>query len=84
MPIYEYNCEKCSKHFEITQKISDSPISVCPTCGGKAKRVISQTSFALKGGGWYKDGYGSKKDAKKEEKTDSKHVAKKTDIKKEG
>jgi putative FmdB family regulatory protein len=58
MPIYEYNCKKCNKHFEIVQKITDKPEAKCPVCGTPAKRLISQTSFALKGGGWYKDGYG--------------------------
>jgi len=52
------------------QKISEPPIAPCPKCGDTADRVISQTSFTLKGGGWYKDGYskgGSKKsDAKKD------------------
>ena len=41
------------------QRISDKPESKCPNCGKEIKRIISQTSFALKGGGWYKDGYSS-------------------------
>ncbi len=61
MPIYEYHCKSCDADFEIVQKITDEPIAACPTCGGKAKRLISQTSFTLKGGGWYKDGYASGK-----------------------
>lgn len=59
MPIYEYNCTKCSKHFEATQKITEPPTCKCPSCGAMAKRIISQSTFSLKGGGWYKDGYGS-------------------------
>ena len=69
MPIYEYACKSCGKHFETMQKISEPPIAPCPKCGDTADRMISQTSFTLKGGGWYKDGYskgGAKKsDAKK-------------------
>jgi len=69
MPIYEYTCKSCGKHFETMQKISEPPIAPCPKCGDTADRMISQTSFTLKGGGWYKDGYskgGAKKsDAKK-------------------
>ena len=59
MPTYEYHCKKCAKTFEVFQKISEKPLSKCPTCGGKVKRLISAAAFALKGGGWYKDGYSS-------------------------
>jgi putative FmdB family regulatory protein len=59
MPIYEYNCTKCRKHFELMQKMSDAGEAKCPDCGHSSKRVISRTSFSLKGGGWYKDGYSS-------------------------
>ena len=64
MPVYEYCCHSCKKHFECIQRITDEPKATCPECGGKAKRVISQTSFVLKGGGWYKDGYGAGKGSK--------------------
>ena len=59
MPIYEYHCKACKKNFEVLQKITESPLAACPSCGKKVKRLISQTSFTLKGGGWYKDGYAS-------------------------
>ncbi|MFH1831162.1 MAG: zinc ribbon domain-containing protein [Pseudomonadota bacterium] len=68
MPIYEYNCKSCGKRFECMQKISEPPIAPCPKCGGTADRIISKTSFLLKGGGWYKDGYGLNKDSKQEKK----------------
>lgn len=77
MPTYEYRCEKCKKHFEFFQKISDAPLTKCPECAGTIKRLVSAASFALKGGGWYKDGYASsggststKKSPKKEIKSD--------------
>lgn len=57
MPVYEYQCQDCGARFEMRQKFSDSPLSCCSTCGGEAKRVISLTGFALKGGGWYQQGY---------------------------
>jgi putative FmdB family regulatory protein len=57
MPIYEYQCQSCHHHFEEIQKVSDAPIACCPKCKGTVDRLISQTSFALKGEGWYKDGY---------------------------
>jgi len=60
MPIYEYACGKCEAEFEAEQRITDAPLKKCPECGSKrVKRLISRTSFALKGGGWYADGYGS-------------------------
>lgn len=61
MPIYEYQCEKCKKHHEVTQKITDAPLTKCPECKGKLKKLISLAGFQLKGGGWYKDGYSSPK-----------------------
>ena len=63
MPLYEYECTTCHKHTEKIQKFSDPEITVCPHCGGALKRVISAPAFALKGGGWYADGYGSAKPA---------------------
>jgi putative FmdB family regulatory protein len=58
MPIYEYRCDKCGKEFEEWQKFSDPVIDVCRDCGGKARRLISQSSFVLKGTGWYVTDYG--------------------------
>lgn len=76
MPIYEYRCAGCKKNFELIQKFSDDPHAACPKCGKKAKRLISQTSFLLKGGGWYKDGYSGKSVGEKTEKTAEKKTEK--------
>jgi putative FmdB family regulatory protein len=57
MPLYEYQCEDCGLHFEVRQKFSDEPVSTCRECGGDAKKMISRAGFALKGGGWYDQGY---------------------------
>jgi len=58
MPIYEYACEKCHLTFEVRQKFSDEPVSACRECGGAVTKLISQGGgFALKGGGWYQQGY---------------------------
>ncbi|MCF6266201.1 MAG: zinc ribbon domain-containing protein [Desulfuromusa sp.] len=57
MPLYEYQCEDCGLTFEVRQKYSDEPIETCRHCGGHARKMISQVAFALKGGGWYEEGY---------------------------
>ena len=59
MPIYEYKCQKCGI-FEITQRITDKSLGKCPTCKGKVKKLISNTSFQLKGTGWYVTDYARK------------------------
>ena len=61
MPIYEYQCENCDEVFEISQKISDPPPSRHHCGSTRIKRLLSSTSFVLKGGGWYADGYASAK-----------------------
>lgn len=61
MPIYEYTCHGCGHDVEIWQKISEKPKKACPDCGArKLERVISATSFHLKGSGWYVTDYANK------------------------
>ena len=57
MPIYEYQCDKCGSHFEVIQKFSDKPLRFCSNCKGRLTKLISQTSFQLKGSGWYVTDY---------------------------
>jgi putative FmdB family regulatory protein len=57
MPVYEYECSGCKKVFEVQQRIADAPLAVCPDCGAAVRKLISMSSFQLKGGGWYSDGY---------------------------
>lgn len=59
MPVYEYECKKCEKVFEIQQKMSEAPLDACPDCEGPVTKIVSMSSFQLKGGGWYADGYSS-------------------------
>ncbi|HYB89996.1 MAG TPA: zinc ribbon domain-containing protein [Candidatus Binataceae bacterium] len=59
MPIYEYQCRKCGI-FEVTRRITDPPLKRCPTCKGKVERLVSRSSFILKGTGWYATDYGRK------------------------
>ena len=62
MPIYEYQCKKCGQ-FEHMQRITDPPLTRCPSCRGKVTKLISNTSFQLKGSGWYATDY-ARKDSK--------------------
>jgi putative FmdB family regulatory protein len=69
MPIYEYRCEHCGD-FEQDQRITDPPLERCPKCRRKVRRLISNTSFQLKGSGWYitdyaRSGSGGGKDSGK-------------------
>ena len=59
MPIYEYECEKCGKIIEVMQKFSDAPLSECE-CHGSLRKLISSSSFHLKGSGWYVTDYKGK------------------------
>ncbi|MBF0276655.1 MAG: zinc ribbon domain-containing protein [SAR324 cluster bacterium] len=72
MPIYEYICSKCDHEIEEVQKFTDPPLALCPECNtNELIRKPSVSSFHLKGGGWYKDGYhgtsGKTPEAKKTE-----------------
>lgn len=60
MPIYEYRCDKCGREFEEWQKFSDQPVDQCTSCGGSTHRLISQSTFILKGTGWYVTDYARK------------------------
>ena len=82
MPIYEYLCEKCEHEFEREQRITADPIKTCPKCKSRrVKKLISLTSFVLKGDGWYNDLYSSskKKDSKSESSEGAKAESKSTD-----
>ncbi len=57
MPVYEYECKKCMKVIEVQQKMADKPLSNCPECSAPVKKLVSMSSFQLRGGGWYADGY---------------------------
>ena len=63
MPLYGFECGACGHSFERLQKISDADPSTCPSCGATQtmSKLVSRTSFQLKGGGWYADLYSSTK-----------------------
>ncbi len=54
MPIYAYKCESCGFAKDVLQKMSDAPLTDCPTCGAPAfKKQLTAAGFQLKGSGWY-------------------------------
>lgn len=76
MPIYEYECLECGKKFETIQKITEEPLTSCPSCSGKVKKLVSNCSFQLKGTGWYLTDYSRKSDGKKEKQEKKKEKKK--------
>ena len=75
MPIREYKCKDCGNYIEVIQGINEKPLEKCEQCGGKLEKLISNSSFVLKGSGWYKTDYSSSggenktKKSKEESKT---------------
>ena len=60
MPVYEYECTQCGELEEVIQKFSDKPLTKCRHCAGKLQKLISQSTFHLKGTGWYVTDYAHK------------------------
>ncbi|QQS45746.1 MAG: zinc ribbon domain-containing protein [Acidobacteriota bacterium] len=75
MPIYEYVCQKCGHHLEIMQKMNDKNLTKCPECKGRLEKIFSQTSFQLKGSGWYASDYTGRGKTEKTEKPEKKETA---------
>ena len=87
MPFYEYECQACKYYAEVMQKISEAPLTRCPSCGKRAlKKLVSVPVFRLKGAGWYETDFKSdkenrrnlhgaeKEEAKSESKTEAKEA----------
>ncbi|HDD52484.1 MAG TPA: zinc ribbon domain-containing protein [Thermosulfidibacter takaii] len=60
MPIYEYKCDACGHRFEKLQSFGEEPVKTCPRCGGEVRKLISRSSFILRGSGWYATDYARK------------------------
>jgi putative FmdB family regulatory protein len=71
MPLYEYQCKKCSHRFEKILKFSDKPIKKCPECGGAVEQLISAATVQFKGAGWYVTDYAKKGTASSAKASDS-------------
>ena len=66
MPFYEYECQSCKFYTEVMQKITDAPLTKCPSCGKKAlQKLVSAPVFRLKGAGWYETDFKSDKENKR-------------------
>ena len=66
MPFYEYECQACKFYMEVMQKITDAPLTRCPSCGKRSlKKLVSAPVFRLKGGGWYETDFKSDKENKR-------------------
>jgi putative FmdB family regulatory protein len=66
MPFYEYECQACKFYTEVMQKITDTPLQKCPSCGKKTlKKLVSAPVFRLKGGGWYETDFKGDKENKR-------------------
>ena len=83
MPIYEYRCSECGQDHEVLQKVSEPPLTECPTCGKPAlQKQLSAAGFQLKGSGWYATDFKGSGKKPVEKKTEAKTEAK-TEIKAE-
>jgi putative FmdB family regulatory protein len=82
MPIYEYECEACGR-YEVMQRITEDALKTCEKCGKPVRRLVSETSFALKGSGWYKDLYSSSKSSSPGTNSKSESSTKPSDAKPE-
>ena len=71
MPLYEYQCQKCSHRFERIQRFSDAMVKKCPDCGGKVEQLISAPAVQFKGSGWYVTDYAGKSSGRSVSNSDS-------------
>ena len=83
MPIYEYECTKCGNIEEALQKFSDKPHTKCRHCSGKLNKLVSQSTFHLKGTGWYVTDYASKSSGGRAPNKENKQSTTKDEGKKE-
>ncbi len=86
MPFYEYECQACKYYTEVMQKITDAPLTKCPSCGKrKLRKLVSAPVFRLKGAGWYETDFKTDKDNKRNlvgaDKEESKSEAKPAETK---
>ena len=75
MPTYQYTCTECGEPLEAVQKFTDAPLTVCPACGGRLRKVFSAVGIVFKGSGFYRtdsrNGSGAKAPAAKDKEKSS-------------
>jgi putative FmdB family regulatory protein len=82
VPLYEYECEKCGKHFEKIEKLGGPHLKKCPSCSGRVERLMSAPAIQFKGSGWYVTDY-ARSSNRGAEKTDAGGASEKSDSKAE-
>jgi len=75
MPIYEYECLKCGKTTEAMQRFSDAPLTKCGHCNGRLRKLVSMSTFHLKGSGWCTTDYTGKNQSMVKAKDSKSHTA---------
>jgi putative FmdB family regulatory protein len=83
MPTYEYRCRDCGHTFDIVQKMTDDPLTVCPNCGGELRKVFAPPAISFKGSGFYATDHGKKAKPSGDGKGDTAQKDTKKDTKKE-
>src|SRR5881409_1866452 len=85
MPTYQYVCTECGEPLEVVQKFSDDPLTVCPACQGRLRKVFSPVGVVFKGSGFYKTDSrsSSSSSSKSESKTPDTKTETKSDSKSE-
>ena len=85
MPIYSYRCNDCGHEFDIRQRMSEDPLSVCPKCDGEIRRVVTSVGVVFKGSGFYvtdnRNGKSGKSKSKEKKSTASSSESKKSETK---
>ena len=72
MPTYEYACSECAERLEVVQRFADDPLTLCPACGGRLRKVFSPVGVVFKGSGFYRTDNRPKKPSESTTSGDSK------------
>jgi len=83
MPTYQYVCTECGEPLEVVQKFSDDPLTVCPACQGRLRKVFSPVGVVFKGSGFYKTDSRSSSSASSKSESTAKSESKSSDTKTE-
>ncbi len=81
MPTYGYKCTQCGFQFQVVQKMSDSPVKICPECEGEVKRLLYPVGVVFKGSGWYVNDSRAPEKSEGSEKGESKNTEPASDTK---